>query len=898
VQPAGTYGSTASPAANKNDTWFSGTGTVTAGIPDGTAQLWYWDGGTTDIAANGNGAGTGGNGTWDTTLRNWDVGNVAHSAWNNSAGKTAVFGGTAGTVTIGGGGVTVGDMQLTSANYTIKGDPLTVSGTSNLQINVAADIQSVLAGNFGLTKAGTGTLTLSATNSYTGSTRVTDGFLTCTNSSALGSGALDISSGAKVILNYNGTRGIATLTLGGVVQPAGTYGSTASPAANKNDTWFSGTGTVTAGIPGSTPIGTLSSEAPSDGNTNNHVGTIQATVGDLLETAGSVAGEGAVGDASRHVTASMFNGKISTGLANGSNGGDVNSPTAAGYWTTGSYVEFDLDTTTNTYGYDISAIKIIQRGDSFRPSINVTVSLRTVGSNYFVQLYNTGAVGTGGNVNQVAITDAAAALLGSGIDGVRFDFGDPGLNWTFYRELDVIGTPTSGPTDTTPPTLAASDIVDDRGGAAVAVNTPVTYTVTFSEDMNADTVSADDFSNAGTASVSFGAIVETSPGVFSVAVTPTSAGTLRLQVPVGATMTDVADNPLNTTSAIPDDTEITVEAAAVIATLTSEAANGSPHAGPLINAVSGDLLETVGSVASESVGGAVASQHVTASLFDGKITTGTANGANGGDPDAPNAAGYYGTGHFIEFDLDTTTNTQGYDISLIQIIQRGDHFRPGIHVTVSLRQVGGSYTTLISPPDAGTAGNVNRYAITSGSGPLIASGIDGIRFDFSNTVGTISGWTWYRELDVIGTPTGGGDSYANWAATHAPTTGSNPNADEDGDGVSNGVEYVLGGTIATNDIGKMPTVSSTQDGYMEFTFRRDPASIDGTTAVKIGVSTDLVSWTVGDSPYAVPDGETSMGAVTVRKNQAPDGFDIVRLKIPRAPDAAKFARLKVTVPGS
>jgi hypothetical protein len=46
------------------------------------------------------------------------------------------------------------------------------------------------------------------------------------------------------------------------------------------------------------------------------------------------------------------------------------------------------------------------------------------------------------------------------------------------------------------------------------------------------------------------------------------------------------------------------------------------------------------------------------------------------------------------------------------------------------------------------------YAITSGSGPFIASGIDGVRFDFSNTVGTISGWTWYRELDVVGEPTG------------------------------------------------------------------------------------------------------------------------------------------------
>ena len=191
--------------------------------------------------------------------------------------------------------------------------------------------------------------------------------------------------------------------------------------------------------------------------------------------------------------------------------------------------------------------------------------------------------------------------------------------------------------------------------------------------------------------------------------------------------------------------------AAVIATLTSEAANGSPHVGT-IQATGGDLLETVGSVASQS--NAVPTQHVTASLFNGKISTGTYNGANGGDPDAGNAAGYYGTGHFIVFDLDTTTNTLGYDISAINIIQSGDSFRGGINVAVSLRQVGGSFTPLFAPPDAGTPGNVNMYAITNDSGPLIASGIDGVRFDFTNTAtGSISGWTWYRELDVIGTAT-------------------------------------------------------------------------------------------------------------------------------------------------
>jgi len=196
-----------------------------------------------------------------------------------------------------------------------------------------------------------------------------------------------------------------------------------------------------------TPIGTLTTEAPN--SASDHNGTIDAVVGDLIETVGSVASEGANGSG-RHVTASVFNGKVSTGTGNAGNGGDPNADNAAGYWTTGSHIEFDLDTTSNTLGYDISAINIIQRGDGARPSINVAVSLRTIGGS-FVEIYDTGKVGTGGNVNQVAVTDDGAALLGSGIDGVRFDFGDPGLGWTWYRELDVIGTATTPPP--TPGTL-------------------------------------------------------------------------------------------------------------------------------------------------------------------------------------------------------------------------------------------------------------------------------------------------------------------------------------------------------------------------------------------------------------------------------------------------------------
>lgn len=135
--------------------------------------------------------------------------------------------------------------------------------------------------------------------------------------------------------------------------------------------------------------------------------------------------------------------------------------------------------------------------------------------------------------------------------------------------------------------------------------------------------------------------------------------------------------------------------------------------------------------------------------------------------------------------------------------------------------------------------------------------------------------------------------YADWAATNAPTTGNNLDADEDGDGVNNGAEYVLGGTIATNDIDKLPTVS-TSGGNMSFTFNRDQASIDGTTVVTIEVGTDLSTW---PDSYLVPDAAAASDpGVTVIKDLPNTGFDIVTLSVPQGGDVRKFARLQISVP--
>lgn len=77
------------------------------------ATLW-WDGGAADLGSDGDGASQGGSGTWNTAVTNWDAGAQPYVAWVNANNDTAVFGGAAGTVSLG-AAITVGGLQFDSA---------------------------------------------------------------------------------------------------------------------------------------------------------------------------------------------------------------------------------------------------------------------------------------------------------------------------------------------------------------------------------------------------------------------------------------------------------------------------------------------------------------------------------------------------------------------------------------------------------------------------------------------------------------------------------------------------------------------------------------------------------------------------------------------------------------
>jgi hypothetical protein len=140
--------------------------------------------------------------------------------------------------------------------------------------------------------------------------------------------------------------------------------------------------------------------------------------------------------------------------------------------------------------------------------------------------------------------------------------------------FDDVTLTTSVP-DTTAPTLTS--IVDNKSGGPIVINEPVTYTVTFSESMAAATVEAADFANTSLTAMTVDSVTPTAnPAIFTVVAKPLEAGTLRLQVMLGATLTDLEGNLLDADPAISDDTTIVVDDTPPATTTITVVSSGSP----------------------------------------------------------------------------------------------------------------------------------------------------------------------------------------------------------------------------------------------------------------------------------------------------------------------------------
>ena len=196
--------------------FLNGSGTLTFAPGAGQAQV------VSDAIVDGAGSGvSGGSGSWG--LSKTGAGTLTLSGTNAYSGGTTVTGGLinfnsasnfgSGLITLNGGG-----LQWAAGTSTDISSKLAPFGSGGATFDTNGNnvtLASALSGAGGLTKAGAGTLTLSAANTYSGGTSLNVGTLAVGNNAALGTGALTFADGTTLQAAINGLSLSNAMTLAG-----------------------------------------------------------------------------------------------------------------------------------------------------------------------------------------------------------------------------------------------------------------------------------------------------------------------------------------------------------------------------------------------------------------------------------------------------------------------------------------------------------------------------------------------------------------------------------------------------------------------------------------------------------------------------------------------------------
>ena len=256
-------------------------------------SLNFWDG---VAGPKNNAAINGGSGVWQNSTGNdnWtDANGLVNAAYSDAS--FAVFGGTAGTVTVDNslGAVSAAGMQFAANGYTLTGGAITLTGPqavirvgdgSAAGAGFVATINAALSGSAQLVKTDAGTLVLGGTNNYTGGTAINGGTLQIASDASLGAASGGVSFDGGTLATS------ATLTSNRTVALAGT-----GTIATANATTFtlagalSGTGALTKAGAGTLLL---------TGDSSGYAGATHVAAGTLAVT-GALGGTMTVGSGAR-----------------------------------------------------------------------------------------------------------------------------------------------------------------------------------------------------------------------------------------------------------------------------------------------------------------------------------------------------------------------------------------------------------------------------------------------------------------------------------------------------------------------------------------------------------------------------------------------------------------------
>ncbi|WP_294901555.1 autotransporter-associated beta strand repeat-containing protein, partial [Tatumella sp. UBA2305] len=547
--------------------------------------------GTLSGVVSGNAALTkNGSGTLVLAGHNTYSGGTNLSAGEIDAGSSSALG--TGSLAMADGttlGFTTGDLNLANA-VALSGTGTIATGSNN------ETLSGVISGEGGLAKTGSGTLTLSGDNTYSGGTSLSAGEIDVSNNSALGTGSLAMTDGTTLgfttgdlnlanAVALSGTGTIATgsnnETLSGVISGDGTLAKTGSGTLTlSGDNTYSGGTSLSAGeidVSNNSALGT-GSLAMTDGT------TLGFTTGDLnLANAVTLTGTGTIATGSNNETLS---GVISGDGALAKTGSGTLTLTGDSTYTGGTTLSAGEIDVGNSHALGTGALAMAD---------NTTLGFTTGGLDLAnnISLGGSGSAIATGDYSETLSGDISGAgqisKTGSGTLTLNGDNSYSGGTTLSGGEIDVgnsnaLGTGSLAMTDGTTLGFTASDL-------NVANNVSLSGTSTVNTGSNSETLSGTLSGDAVLAKTGSGTLTLTGDNTYTGGTT-VSAGEL-----------DAGSNNALGTGAVTLADDTTLGFAADGLTLansvdlsgTHTTINTNSNTGTLSGVISGDTLTKSGS---------------------------------------------------------------------------------------------------------------------------------------------------------------------------------------------------------------------------------------------------------------------------------------------------------------